>query len=363
MARTWAHKGIILARFLLVIAIAVIILLAILTPTVQRKRQRLSSAEQRFQRFILQLREGDESHRAAVKLGQSGDPRALSVLMTAIKDESFSVRRVAATGLGHVRDSRATETLLKALRDNRFVQNAAARSLRRLKDPEAVDPLLDMLKDPSPDVRSHAVWVLSAYRDPRTVEPLYAALKDPDPSVRTWAVREVGKFADSRAVDALVAALPTGAGYLASMPEGRGIGALLNALDHSDRVVREAALSALQRYPKNSNKDALVHGLLQKLEQGRGEFRWMAVSALGSIDDARAFEAVLEAVTDKDHTVRRAALHVLGRVKHDRAFAVMAALALDDSSDLQQLAVYFLMLQKDHGGEQRTRSDRLEIPE
>lgn len=58
---------------------------------------------------------------------------------------------------------------------------------------EAVDPLMQALKDENRDVRRRAAWALGMIGDIRAVDPLTQALKDKDSLVRQTAKKALDK--------------------------------------------------------------------------------------------------------------------------------------------------------------------------
>jgi HEAT repeat protein len=66
-------------------------------------------------------------------LGEMGDPEAVPVLITALRDPDALLRRLAADALGKLGDARAERPLRVALKDdNAIVAKSAAKALRRL---------------------------------------------------------------------------------------------------------------------------------------------------------------------------------------------------------------------------------------
>ena len=81
-----------------------------------------------------QLRSEDSKvrERAARKLGDSQNPRAVESLVAALADHDLNVRRTAMEGLCKTTDARADELLLVAFQDtDTEVQQAAAEVLER----------------------------------------------------------------------------------------------------------------------------------------------------------------------------------------------------------------------------------------
>jgi len=121
-------------------------------------------------------------------LGEIGSAEAVEPLIQALRDEDESVRAAAANALGRIGDARAVEPLIQALRDSNWrVRAAAAEELGRIRDVRAVKPLIQALRDSNWRVRAAAAEALGRIGDARAVEPLVQALGDEDKSVRAAA--------------------------------------------------------------------------------------------------------------------------------------------------------------------------------
>jgi len=90
------------------------------------------------------------------------DPRAVEPLIETLKDKNLSVRFAAAAALGELGDPRAVELLIEALKDKDLrVRFEAALALGVSEDPRAVGPLIEAaLKDEEGLVRAAAAWAL-----------------------------------------------------------------------------------------------------------------------------------------------------------------------------------------------------------
>jgi HEAT repeat protein len=160
---------------------------------------------------------------ALAALGEAGDPRAVPVLLLALRDQNPDVRAVAAAALGKLRYRQAAPQLVRALGDpNERVQAHAEwalenigqdaipalldgakrpalrwrifRLLGRLKSPQAVPVLIDGLRDRNLKVRAMAAWALGEIGSRRAVAALRSALNGPDPQVRREAALALGKL-------------------------------------------------------------------------------------------------------------------------------------------------------------------------
>ncbi|MCJ7722628.1 MAG: HEAT repeat domain-containing protein, partial [Anaerolineales bacterium] len=179
-------------------------------------------------------------------------------LVEALGDEDPKIVWDAASALGDLKDPRAGDLLLEAL-GKPASRLGAIRALGFTSNLRALEPLIAALQDNDANVRRSAAFALPMLPDPRVVEPLAAALEDADHDVR-W---------------------EAGSG-LAMLKDPRGIDYLIGLLHQHGMVGYEAA---------------------------------QAAKVLGKCGGARAVEALLAAIHDKDTLVRTAASEALGELK------------------------------------------------
>ena len=72
------------------------------------------------------------------------------------------------------------------------VRSQAVSALGKMKDPQAVPPLIKALQDPKGYVRRRAASALGEIKDPRAIEPLIVTLEDPESYVRRKSGRRLG---------------------------------------------------------------------------------------------------------------------------------------------------------------------------
>lgn len=98
---------------------------------------------------------------AAAALGNFGKPEIAKQLLALLKDPIPNMRASAASGLGGCPYPDVVPALILRLKDDDFwTRLCSARSLGRLKDPVALEFLLDGLHDHNPSVRQHVVRAL-----------------------------------------------------------------------------------------------------------------------------------------------------------------------------------------------------------
>ena len=145
---------------------------------------------------------------AAVTLSQMRSAHALDALIAATTDADKEVRQFAVQAISRHKSDAVTKALVRALKDtDAGVRKAAMHGVSRQRDPQYIDVFVEALKDADPEVRQHAAHALAQYRDTRAVPGLIIALKDANPEVRQQAAHALGQLGDVRAIDPLVAAM------------------------------------------------------------------------------------------------------------------------------------------------------------
>ena len=167
---------------------------------------------------------------------------------------------------------------------------AAVKSLGELGDTRAAAPLLTVLKgDKEPKVRAMAAFALAKIKHDDAVEPLIDALKASDGTFRIAAVESLGEFADKRAVRPLIAVLK----------------------EDGDPKIRHSAAQALVKM-----KGVAVEPLIELLKGPDLELRVTAIESLGDVGDARAVNALIDALKGERLSVRQKIAHALGKLTH-----------------------------------------------
>ncbi|MHC4314879.1 MAG: HEAT repeat domain-containing protein, partial [Planctomycetota bacterium] len=259
------------------------------------------------------LKDADENVRsaAAIALGQIGDGRAAKPLTELLADKAHRPRQDAIDALIKL-DRPATKSVLTALRDWRR-RGFASYILAKTRDPHAVEPLLDDLKDPNHNVRQGAAVGLGALGDRRAVKPLVKLLKDPNPQVRAASVQALG----------LIGEVP--------------LEVYKKALQDEEPQVRINAAMALRRTKNASATEMLVKALKDENASVRNE----ALLAI-SIRDFRAVPAIIELLRDEDESIRTNAAFVLAKFKDQRAVKPLIKALKDKNYEVRARASYAL---------------------
>jgi hypothetical protein len=186
-----------------------------------------------WDRLIANIRsvadDSDRAVEASMALREITDSSRIPELERLLQDEDFFVREAAVSPLISMRGIDALPLLLEALErgateghDNDGLAFEITELVESYKA-EVAPRLLEMLRSPRSETRSHAAWLLGFVADAVSPEPMIEALKDPSPDVRSSAVGALSSFKGH-------------AGVLA---------AILPLLNHAEEQVRVAAASAL----------------------------------------------------------------------------------------------------------------------
>ena len=209
-------------------------------------------------------------------------PAATPALIKTLSTAHPILRGRAAEVLGRSRNRDAIPSLLEALQGEFFtVRSRAALALGKLGDPKAIQPLIGLLKDPEDEVRIAACLALGMFRDPSTFDDITnVLLDDPKIEVRQAAAKALGNTAHPAALPYLMEALHDPFWWY---ERESAAGELLAAI----RTIGSAA----------------VEPLIEALQDKEGTVRKFAAALLGQIRDPRAIEPLGMALYDLHHEV------------------------------------------------------------
>jgi HEAT repeat protein len=193
---------------------------------------------------------------AAHRLGDIGSSAAAAGLLAALEDEARQVRTAAARSLGKLQEPTAVEPLLAAVAARAVPRAVVGWSLLRI-GPPAVPALRLLLTADDPVRRAGALRVLGLLGDAADAEAVAARLRDTSAEVRAAAAHALGRLGGSQ-----------------SFPD------LLAALDDRVPSVRAAAATALGRIRDRRALDAL----LEHAGSDRFEVAHAAARAAAAID-------------------------------------------------------------------------------
>jgi len=260
---------------------------------------------------LVDLAKRDEAARALVELGADAVPPLLEALQT--KDQSLvqTYQQILA------RIPSASPSLMRALATAHPIIRARVADIFSIsKDKSAVPTLLDALQGEYFTVRARSALALGKIGDKKAVQPLIQALQDSEDDVRIAACLALGVFKDPATFDEITNVL----------------------LDDAKIEVRQAAAKALG----HTQHPAALPYLMEAL---RDPFWWFerevqAGDLFAAIEKTgtAAVEPLIEALQDKEGTVRRYAAGLLGRLGDGRAIEPLGMALYDLHHDVGQAA-------------------------
>lgn len=228
-----------------------------------------------------------QSQEAARALGQIGGAQAVEALVMALQNGSQSLRQAAADALDQQNwepsdpksaaaywvarekwdrcaeiGEPAVEVVIAVLHDKSAARRqAAAETLGRIGDTQAVTPLLALLKDKTRDVALATTAALGEIGDRRAVAPLLDLLKSPVIDIKLAAISALGRIGDPTAVGLLTNSLALRHGskpvreaaaqalldlcHAGALSQAQMVSSLVTILEHADKPLRRTAATEL----------------------------------------------------------------------------------------------------------------------
>ncbi len=271
-------------------------------------------------RLITQLADSTKRDIAAkelIKLGADAVPPLIDALQTQDPNLILTIQHILA------RISSATPALVKALATaHPTVRARVAETLGISKDKSAIPALLDALKDQYFTVRASAALALGNIGDAQVIPSLLPLLKDKDNEVRSAACIAIAKFRDPSTFDditnvllddPMIEARQSAAIALGDTKHPAAIPFLMEALrDSSWWFEREQAASDLLAAIEKMGP-AVVEPLIEALGDKEGTVRRYAAIMLGRMGDPRAIEELGMTLYDLHDEVGKAAAEALAK--------------------------------------------------
>lgn len=274
-----------------------------------------SQGEEGFQALLTLLREarGEEVRGQIVarQLVVLRDPRAIEPLIECFSSPIYEVANSASRAMRHF-GADAIPPLIAALSiTDQSAYFHVVWALRWMGAP-AVPALLDALRHTEDEnIRAGVADVLGGFDTEEVREALWVALDDPDEDVRRMAMWSLGDLSDPRVLDQLLVEQPS---------QRSGSLEPASTLAQIDSVAVPQLIAALEDHARPAYQ------------------RVNAVRALGLIEDTRAIEPLIAALRDDDEDVRGAAILALDYLKHARSVESLLVALYDPSSEVRRRA-------------------------
>ncbi len=167
--------------------------------------------------------------------------------------------------------------------------------------------LVELLQDPSPDIRRTAALSLGKIGHSAGTQGLAQALSDPDPLVREYSAWALGQIGEEVNTDAALA--------------------VVSALGDESPAVKQTAAKALGNI---GIRGPMILLLIEGLKVGEVQSRRAVVDALMHLEGKDAYPALLAALDDPDPNVRQGAIAALGELGDRQALPLFRKSLLSD---------------------------------
>ncbi len=283
--------------------------------------------------------------------GEKGCREAIPILVELLKSKDVGIQEAAELSLRKIGGEEAVEALIPLLWDeDAGIRNTALDILREIGI-QGLDLIIDLLDDKDPDIRIFAADILGYCPNALVVNILCDVLQnDPDPNVRSQAAVGLGNIGFVEAIPCLEKALEDEEWVKFTVIESlKKIGkdtcaeVLLNYLGKGSELIDSAIIDALA----SMGKVRIVPTLLHKLDTANIGLRNKIIQALVMLlgDKTLAIldenqrdkfkNYLIEALSDDDEEVQRAALKGLSFLKDKTSFKDVFefALRLDEETN------------------------------
>ncbi|NLH18044.1 MAG: hypothetical protein GX455_15825 [Phycisphaerae bacterium] len=279
------------------------------------------SGDKRAVKLLLSAMQGrDFFARAEIleALGTLGDPQAFPVISASVKAQEVPVRKAAVRALGELGDPRGAELLYQAQTTDPFLRSEAAEALGRLGTADGVKYLNLATKHKDFFIQKDAQTALDGLGFQHGLEPLIELLQDPDPKVRTLAAQALGEIGDPVAAEALKNASGDPDAKVAAAI-GQAMGATGAATGTPEQRVKVLAAEALGKV----GDGRAVEPLIRAMRTGDPALQNAAGAALGSMKSPAVMRRFQMDLVSKDGEVCKQAISDLGCIGTDEAIKLL----------------------------------------
>jgi HEAT repeat protein len=241
--------------------------------------------------------QGSQIDQAIDVLAKTGSPEAEPLLVKFLTAINPGAAEHATAGLAVLKDPRAIDPLLDVLREPGIgIQPDAALALGSFQDSRIVPALIACLQSDNTALRGASASALSHFRDPRVAPALIHSLTDENADVRVKVAEALGDLGDLAAVDPLARVAKTNyeaVRALVKLKSPRSVTALVSVMQdtQTDYATRGNAVAALGKLQNSEAVPALIQTMENELAADPSNpLGVQCIQALGIIKDARSVE-------------------------------------------------------------------------
>ncbi|MFW5837762.1 MAG: HEAT repeat domain-containing protein, partial [Desulfovibrionaceae bacterium] len=288
---------------------------------------------------------------AAFQAGNTDCDAAVPKLAELLGSENLGVQEAAEQALRKIGGPKVVRAMIPLLRSEYAPQRNLGMDILRAVGDQDFPSLVELIRDPDPDVRIFVADILGSTDNFMAVKPLCdALLKDPEVNVRYQAAVSLGDLGRPEAAKCLNKAMEDEEWVqysvieaLSKIQHASSVGALVKALAHSSDLVASMIVDALGEM---GNIQAVTM-LLKRMDDSSTAMRNKIVKAIVNIlggksltllspqERERFREYMLVALDDEDEEIQDAAIKGLAFVGGETASRKILALAAAMEPDQQ----------------------------
>jgi len=274
---------------------------------------------------LLNASEPEKIRKSAIyALGRLKDPNAVPPLIDHLSDPDPHLRTRAVEALGEIGRNEAYEPIRKLVSDrNSFVRQKVMESLGKLANNDSLAILGKALHDPHARVSENAVWALGELRNPSAVPLLKEYLTNANPRCMSEAIAALGKILHPDAARVVYEGISNGS------PQVQW-----QALSRIPPFIEKGFLE--------ERHDDLLNRLLFFAGSENDYLKRAGIIALGALKDTRALPALVTALISKNDLVRWSAALSLGKIADAKAVPYLVKALKDKDEFVRSAAVWAL---------------------
>jgi len=274
-------------------------------------------------------------------------------LLRLVKEGDFSTKNRVLEGLRELKTDDAVDLLVDLLKDDSIAFKAAY-LLGEIGTKRATKPLIELLKSKDKVIQGNTIDALAKIKDKRAVKPIIQKL-DGEPWIQNRAVEALASF-EKRALDDILKEFEASQKpnqllfYVLEQMKEKPIPRLIKALESDNENLRGNAAYALRSigtcFDCSEKAEKKLHESipsLARLLSDESEFvRGNAALALGGLKETGIRDDLVALLGDKDSYPRAMAARALGIIGDEKSADDLMALLKDPSVDVRKNAIIAL---------------------
>jgi len=296
--------------------------------------------------YILMLKLGgiNDRREATLKLGDYKSDETVFILIDALKDPDFTVKKLAIASLAKIGNPKAIEPLTELLSSNdKWIRREASNALAKFGE-KAIPYLTEKCEDEKPWVREEALRALIQISSPNSLETFEFMSQNSDSEVRVLAIAGLAKLGKKDSIPTLINLLKEPEPTQRSAAEEAliAIGSpalefLTYYINDPDVNLRQSLARIFGRIPSNETIPPLITLLGDNWSQVRDEAIY-SITTKG--EDSVPY--LIDALTSDNMKIVSAVIKILGDDNYKPAIEKISPYLSAEDNDVRANAVLSL---------------------